>query len=268
MFPQTNKVLHDGNITSYDNPDDIGNKALYLLISAKVDEYFQRAIKKFEGHGDKALSFIKIQCAIISPEDTHHFHHLFTTLRIKDNESATNFFKRFTFALTEAEAAGNIYSDDQLVSFALAGITSTNNTRYDTALQLYRLEREQDPTKFTLDQLEKKFFSMDEQSARDQALTRIALGHAAQSHRVHHNNSKRGRYSQNSRNQKQKFTHKRQHRYPTRSQADANIAKTANPNNGYTCYNCNEPGHIATNCPHPKRKPTQRKQANSTNITK
>jgi hypothetical protein len=113
MFPQTNKVLYNGNITSYDNPNDVGNKALYLVISAKVDEYFQRAIKKFEGFGDKALSFIKIQCANISSEDTHHFHHLFTTLWIKDNESATNFFKRFTFALTEAEAAGNCYSDDQ-----------------------------------------------------------------------------------------------------------------------------------------------------------
>jgi hypothetical protein len=92
MFPQTNKVLYDGNITSFTDPEDIGNKALYLVISAKVDEYFQRAIKKFEGYGDKALSFIKIQCANIGSEDTHHFHHLFSTLRIKDNESATNFF--------------------------------------------------------------------------------------------------------------------------------------------------------------------------------
>jgi hypothetical protein len=39
-FPQTNKVLHDGNITSFNDPEDIGNKALYLVISAKVDEYF------------------------------------------------------------------------------------------------------------------------------------------------------------------------------------------------------------------------------------
>jgi hypothetical protein len=111
MFPQTNKVIVDGNITSYENLEDIGNKALYLLISANFDEYFQHAIKKFKGYGDKALSFIKIQCANISSEDTHHFHHIFSTLRIKDNESATNFFKRFTFALTEAEAAGNTYSE-------------------------------------------------------------------------------------------------------------------------------------------------------------
>jgi hypothetical protein len=39
------------------------------------------------------------------------------------------FFKCFTFALTEAEAAGNIYTEEQLVSFALAGLTSTSNTK-------------------------------------------------------------------------------------------------------------------------------------------
>jgi hypothetical protein len=87
-------------------------------------------------------------------------------MRIKDNESATNFFKRFTFAQTEAEAAGNSYTEDQLVSYALAGFTSTQNHCYETALQLYRLEREQDPSKFTLAQLVKKFFSMDEQNGK------------------------------------------------------------------------------------------------------
>jgi len=45
MFPQTNQVLQDVDVKSYDNHEDIGNKALYLLISAKVDQYFQRAIK-------------------------------------------------------------------------------------------------------------------------------------------------------------------------------------------------------------------------------
>ncbi len=252
MFPQTNKVLHDGNITSYDNPNDVGNKALYL----------QRTIKKFEGFGDKALSFIKIQCANISSEDTHHFHHLFTILRIKDNESATNFFKCFTFALTEAEAAGNCYSDDQLVSSALAGLTSTNNSRYETALQLYRLEREQDSKTYTLAQLEKKFFGMDKQTARDSALTRIALGHAAQSHRLHHTNSKRGRST--SQYSTQKLPHvKRQHRYNTRSQADSNMAKSRTKGGRFTCYNCNEPGHIAPNCPHPKRKSNYKSQVSA-----
>jgi hypothetical protein len=58
MFPQTSKLFQDNEIIPYENPEDIGNKALYILISSKVDEYFQRAIKQFEGYGHKALSFI------------------------------------------------------------------------------------------------------------------------------------------------------------------------------------------------------------------
>jgi hypothetical protein len=69
-------------------------------------------------------------------------------------------------------------------------MNNTSNSRYDIALQLYRLEREQNPMKFTLEHLEKKFFTMDEQTARDNALTRIALGHAANSKRLQHEKSK------------------------------------------------------------------------------
>jgi hypothetical protein len=120
MFPQTALIVQDPNtVTFYPNSNDIGNKALFLLIGAKVDSYFQRAIRHFSGHSDKALAFIKSQCANISTEDKLHFHHAFTTLRIK---SATGVLKRFIFAKTEAESAGNSYSEHDLVSFALNGL--------------------------------------------------------------------------------------------------------------------------------------------------
>jgi len=253
MFPQTSTVFHDNEIVPYENPEDIGNKALYILISSKVDEYFQRAIKQFEGHGDKALSFIKIQCANINPEDTHHFHHLFTTLRIKDNESATNFFRRFTFARMEAEAAGNTYSEQQLVSFALAGMNNTSNSRYDIALQLYRLESEQNPTKFTLEHLEKKFFTMDEHTARDNALTRIALGHAANSERLQHEKSKE-KYSNNG-----KRMDNRNSKHSKRSAESAHVASSSHRK--IICYNCGKEGHIAPDCKAPKK--DKKQQANA-----
>jgi hypothetical protein len=43
-------------------------------------------------------------------DDTQHFHHLFMSLCIKENESAANFFHCFTSATSEAEGAGNTYS--------------------------------------------------------------------------------------------------------------------------------------------------------------
>jgi predicted DsbA family dithiol-disulfide isomerase len=66
-----------------------------------------------------------------------------------------------------------------LVSFALNGLSFSKNPKYDTALQLYHLEREHGKIFFTLEDIDKRFFSMDKQIAREKVLTRIALGNAA-----------------------------------------------------------------------------------------
>jgi hypothetical protein len=74
MFPQTASVIDNmGMVKFYENSNDVGNKALFLLIGSKVDTYFQRAIRHFTGQGDKALAFIKSQCANISNEDRTNF---------------------------------------------------------------------------------------------------------------------------------------------------------------------------------------------------
>lgn len=49
MFSQTASVFKNQKITSFQDPKDIGNKALYLLIASRVDEYFQRLIRTVEG---------------------------------------------------------------------------------------------------------------------------------------------------------------------------------------------------------------------------
>lgn len=152
MFPKTTSVLKQEDIIPFTDSNCIGNKALFLLIGSRVDEYFQRAIQGFEGHGDKALKFIKSKCANITADDTHHFHHLFTTICIKESESATSYFRWFTFGRTEAEGAGNLYTSDALVNYPPAGMCTTKNPRYDTAVQLFQLEREGGKT-FTLEDL-------------------------------------------------------------------------------------------------------------------
>ena len=129
MFNDTACLIQGEKITPYKDTDCIGNKALFLLIGSRVDAYFNRAIRKFEGKGDQALLYIKNHCASTSADDTHHFHHLFISIRIKENESATNYFRRFTFARTEAEGVGNTYSEQSLVNFALAGLITSKNPK-------------------------------------------------------------------------------------------------------------------------------------------
>ncbi len=82
----------------------------------------------------------------ISRKDKSYFHEQFIGLRIRENETAINFLKRFTYAQTTAEAASNSYTTDQLVDYILAGLRPTKQDVYLTALQLYRLERLQGKT--------------------------------------------------------------------------------------------------------------------------
>jgi hypothetical protein len=74
MFPQTSNVIQDsGMIMFYPNSNDFGNKALFLLIGAKVDNYFQRAIRPFAGQCDKALAFFApVFQTRIEPTSTMH----------------------------------------------------------------------------------------------------------------------------------------------------------------------------------------------------
>lgn len=62
------KVPRD-KVVPFADPAAIGNRALYLLISFRVDSYFQRAIRHFEPFGNKALALLQDQCAHISRED-------------------------------------------------------------------------------------------------------------------------------------------------------------------------------------------------------
>lgn len=93
MFPQTATVLPGDMVVHFIDPHSTGNKALYLLLCSQTDAYFQCAVKQFEPFADKALELIQKQCAYISRMDKHHFHEVFTGLKIRDNESAMSFLK-------------------------------------------------------------------------------------------------------------------------------------------------------------------------------
>jgi hypothetical protein len=231
MFNDTARLIQGEKIIPYQDTDCIGNKALFLLIGSRVDAYFQRAIRKSEGKGDQVLLYIKNHCASTTADDTHHFHHLFTLIHIKEHESATNYFRRFTFAQTEAEGVGNTYSEQSLVNFALAGLITSKNPKYDTAVQLFNLERDGSKV-YSLKDIEKKFFAIDEKTGRETASVRIAQGNVAMGQRG-------DRTNRNTR-----YPRRNGHRKPER----ANAATDSNRYANVTCYNCGKKGHIIPNC--------------------
>jgi 6-phosphogluconolactonase/glucosamine-6-phosphate isomerase/deaminase len=105
------------------------------------------------------------------------------------------------------------------------------------------LEREHGKIFFTLKDIEKRFFSMDEQIAREKILTRIALGNAA-------NSLKRGKqpsHKSSNQNSRGKSNNKTTHASAHAASYEKNSSKPI------ICYNCGEEGHIAPKCPHAKQ---------------
>jgi len=83
-----------------------------------------------------------------------------------------------------------------------------------------------------LEDVEKRFFSMDEQIARDKLLTRIAMGNVA-------NSLQRG----------QQHLYRNHSHQNNKGKTSASANATSKP---IICYNCGEKDHISPNCPHAK----------------
>jgi hypothetical protein len=75
----------------------------------------------------------------------------------------------------------------------LSGLSNTKKLKYETAIQLYNLEQD-NGKHFTLEDIGKKFFTINEKIARGQALTHLALGSAARSQYDHDHKRGNGRW--------------------------------------------------------------------------
>jgi hypothetical protein len=137
MFESTASVYSNNTIVPFSNPSCIGNQALYMLITAPVDNFYRHMLHSLDGFGDKALQKLSSYCANVAMIDKSYYHHQFTTLHLLDNESVTHFLKNFVITQTKAEIAGNTYSDADIVDLILATLNSTSKTKYLVAVQLY-----------------------------------------------------------------------------------------------------------------------------------
>mmetsp|Transcript_9605 Transcript_9605/g.13883 ORF Transcript_9605/g.13883 Transcript_9605/m.13883 type:complete len:148 (-) Transcript_9605:11-454(-) len=107
MFKQTANVFNNEIIIAFKDPSCVGNKALFILVNAKVDNYFRN-------------------------------------LRMLANETATHFLRRFTVGRNQAELAGNSYDDTQLVDFLLSATSNVTNQSYLTNLSVYQMKQDDD----------------------------------------------------------------------------------------------------------------------------
>jgi hypothetical protein len=109
---------------------------------------------------------------------------------------------------------------------------------------------------YSLEDIEKKFFAIDEKTGRETASVRIAQGNVAMGQRgdrTNHNTP---------------YPRRNSHRKPERYNAATDSNRYAN----VTCYNCGKKGHIVPNCPDKKNgkstagnnKPAQGNIAHST----
>ena len=138
MFDETSSVLPDESVIIFDDPKAAGNKALFTLLTARIDKPCQDMIRPFNGLGDKAMQQLFTRFAPITQIDTDHYHQQFVGLKIFADETATSYISRFIVGKTQAERAKNTYSEAQLVTFMLTGLNPTRWTKYQLIAAIFQ----------------------------------------------------------------------------------------------------------------------------------
>jgi hypothetical protein len=178
-----------------------------------------------KGFGDRALELIKTQCTNVSNMDKHHFHKAFTSLAILHEESATHFLQWFTIGRQQAEFANNVYSEVELMDCCITGLQGSTKTHYMLAVQMFHTKRKGNMP-VMLREIEKWFNGLDETLTT--ATRTTVKGWSFQQWRLPSSSNKSNNFK-------------------ARSAPASN--KTTHDFSNYTCYNCNEKGHIASDCP-------------------
>ena len=112
MFKETQGIIVVETIKSFKDPNCVGNQSVFILVNSRVDNYFRQVLTRVPKFGEKALQLLQTLCANVTSNDRHHYHHLFTNMKITTNESATHFLYRFIIGRNQSELVGNTYQDD------------------------------------------------------------------------------------------------------------------------------------------------------------
>jgi hypothetical protein len=235
MFKETSCIMPKEKIIPYTDKQCVGNRALYQLILSKVDNHCRDLLQHCNEEGDTALELLFVKCANVTGVDTDHYHQLFVGLRAFHEESATRFIDRFLVARTCAERAQNEYSNSKLVSYLLTGLSGHKNSNYQLLISIVR-EKQMSGTETSFAELERRFLAIDETSARDNCRENYAPRRPT---------SARSARSDRTPKPKTKKT-ARAHAANAGDSGPRDLSKLK-------CFNCQDMGHYARDCPKPQR---------------
>ena len=232
MFKETSSIMPKETIIPFQDKKCVGNRALYQLILSKVDNHCRDLLRHCDEEGDTALELLFVKCANVTGVDTDHYHQILVGLRIFQDESATKFIGRFLVARTSAERAKNEYTNSKLVSYLITGISGHRNTSYQLLISIIR-EKIMSGEEILFADLERRFLAIDETSARDSSSNRrLTSANSARSDRKPKSNQAKRRARANA--------------AKLQGNGERDLSKLK-------CFNCQDMGHYARDCPKPQR---------------
>ena len=227
MFHQTSNILAKyPEITNLSKKYLYAKKSLFTLINSYSNSEVKRIIKVTYGDGCKALILLQSQCARATPEDTICIEQLFNTTHIQQIENATRYIKGFRNAKLLAKSVSVEIQGPNLIDKFL--MSMAHDRRYRHIVRSFQTQRHHENltpdyslVKLTMTEIESHLYAIDENP-------RISRNIANQTRSFNKNNNC-------------KSNDKFKQQYPTSKRDMSNIF----------CYNCDEKGHIAPNCPYP-----------------
>jgi len=172
MFKETQGIIVVETIKSFKDPNCVGNQSVFILVNSRVDNYFRQVLTRVPKFGEKALQLLQTLCANVTSNDRHHYHHLFTNMKITTNESATHFLYRFIIGRNQSELVGNTYQDDALVNYVLSAISATTNPAYMILMMSYQNDLDSNKP-VTFADLERRFMAIDEKATREKQSSKL-----------------------------------------------------------------------------------------------
>ena len=228
--------LHN-KIIPFQNSDCPANKAVFSLLKVYCDNHFRVTLNNTPSLGDQALINLQKECASINEEDKNYFTRQLLLTEMYPNENVRSYITRFNRAVSSAKEAQVFHDDHYLANMFISGMAKSGSLTYQSLRNAIKQTLLRVPDSTNLITIQNDFLQLDESAMRS--------------------------YPSNQRANMAFLNRNPMTRIKRKGQTNSNLSSpNNNPRFKGKCYNCGQEGHIAPNCPLP-RKP---RNNNFTNI--